>query len=40
VEPLRYIFTNKGAEFSVKLSPQYGYVIVHEPRIEKDSKDI
>ncbi len=39
VEPLRYIFTSKGVEFSVKLSPQYGYIIVHEPRIEKESSD-
>jgi hypothetical protein len=32
VEPLRYIFNSKGVELSVKLSPQYGYIIVHEPR--------
>jgi hypothetical protein len=39
VEPLRYIFSSKGVELSVKLSPQYGYVIVHEPRLEEGSGD-
>ncbi len=31
VEPLRYIFTSKGIEPSIKLSSKYGYIIVREP---------
>ncbi len=39
VEPLRYIFASKGVELSVKLSPRYGYIIVHEPHMNQESAD-
>lgn len=32
VEPLRYIFTSKGIEPIIKLSPKYGYIIARESR--------
>ncbi len=35
VEPLRYIFTSKGIELSIKLSPKYGYIIVREPHADE-----
>lgn len=34
VEPLRYIFTSKGIELSIKLSPKYGYIIVRAPHAD------
>ncbi len=39
VEPLRYIFSSKGVELSLKLSPQYGYVIVHESHTSRELAD-
>lgn len=39
IQPLRYIFTSKGVELSIKLSPQYGYFIVHEPQTSAKSAD-